>query len=313
MATPVAYAVARRNPDVEFTFATKAAFGKIFINPPRNLHILPVDLADYTGPMGPLRLYRTLAATQPDTVVDLHNVGRTWMVDSIFRIKGKRVFMVDKMRASRAQVLAGIGEHPSMISRFVDTFRMAGLDVDELKPVGKDLKAAPIHTSKPKVGIAPFARYTNKTYPPAMMKQVCNMLADEGCVVYLFGGRGAEASLLETWERPDGSIVSLAGKYSMARELEYMAAMDIMVSMDSANQHLASWAGTRVLTIWGSTSPACGFRPLNQQEDDSLEHLMPCHPCTIAGSEKCKNGKMECLTKLAPEYIVSEILNRIEK
>ncbi len=48
-----------------------------------------------------------------------------------------------------------------------------------------------------------------------------------------------------------------------------MERMMVMVSMDSANQHLASLAGTRVLTLWGATTPACGFMPYGQREEDS--------------------------------------------
>ena len=39
-----------------------------------------------------------------------------------------------------------------------------------------------------------------------------------------------------------------------------------MITMDSANMHLASLANTKVISIWGSTHPCLGFGPLNNGE-----------------------------------------------
>ena len=39
-----------------------------------------------------------------------------------------------------------------------------------------------------------------------------------------------------------------------------------MITMDSANMHLASLTNTNVISIWGSTHPCLGFGPLNNGE-----------------------------------------------
>nr|AIA95806.1 CAZy families GT9 protein [uncultured Prevotella sp.] len=44
-----------------------------------------------------------------------------------------------------------------------------------------------------------------------------------------------------------------------------------MVSMDSANMHLASLTGTRVLSIWGNTHPYMGFLGYGQSMDDVIQ------------------------------------------
>lgn len=51
------------------------------------------------------------------------------------------------------------------------------------------------------VGIAPFARYMTKTYPPELMERVVERLSREGKHVYLFGSKGDEAAVLDRWRR----------------------------------------------------------------------------------------------------------------
>ena len=45
-----------------------------------------------------------------------------------------------------------------------------------------------------------------------------------------------------------------------------MNKLSVMITMDSANMHLASLSNTKVISIWGSTHPCVGFGPLNNGE-----------------------------------------------
>ena len=47
--------------------------------------------------------------------------------------------------------------------------------------------------------------------------------------------------------------------------------LDIMISMDSANGHIAANCGIPVLTIWGLTHPFCGFKPFDQPIERPLD------------------------------------------
>ena len=50
-------------------------------------------------------------------------------------------------------------------------------------------------------------------------------------------------------------MLSLAGKLKLDEELALMSHLKVMVSMDSANMHLASLTATPVISIWGATHP----------------------------------------------------------
>lgn len=313
MTIPVVYSVARRYPDVRFTVATRKFFARLFINPPDNLSVMPLDIkADFKGAAGTWRLMRRLAALRPTAVADLHNVARTWAIDLWMRLNGVRVAMVDKMRRDRRAVLRRHASQPSFITRYADVFARLGYPVS---PDFTSIFPAPpqpplaVDTAALNIGIAPYARYYNKTYPVEMMRDVVARLCQEGAGVYLFGGRGREADELDRWAQDIKGCTSVAGKFDLPGELAVMAAMDCMVSMDSANQHLAALAGTKVITVWGSTTPACGFAAYSRPQcpGESISLGLNCQPCSIAGRPTCPRGHLDCLCTLAPSTLADRI------
>lgn len=174
----------------------------------------------------------------------------------------------------------------------------------------------PLQLTKPEnehwIGIAPFARYKNKTYPASQMQEVIALLNQtEDVRVFLFGGRGEEKATLELWTKELANVRCIAGSLQLHEELALMAWLDVMVSMDSANMHLASLAGVRVVSIWGGTAPACGFLGWQQQEGDALLTHCDCQPCTIAGTDECAKGDYHCMTTLTPSQVVDKLMNVI--
>lgn len=310
MTVPAIYSLARTYPDMDIYVATRPFFGRMFINAPANVKVLTFDLKDeYKGFGGTLRIARQLSALHPDYVADLHNMARTIFISTNLRLTGAKVATVDKARSARHKVYSGGEAQRQYIDRYFDTFRRLGLDTPcTFSSVYDDagLPEVSVGISHPAVGIAPFARYANKTYPPERMREVARMLATQGINVYLFGGRGAEADTLASWQ--EKGITSLAGQYPLEEEIAIMGHLDVMVSMDSANQHLAALAGTKVITVWGSTTPACGFLGFGQTADNALCLNLPCQPCTIAGSKECPKGHMNCLTTLPPQAIVDKVI-----
>lgn len=314
MTLPVIYSVAMEYPDVEIYVATRPFFGRMFINPPANVKVLTFDLKEkYRGLGGTLRIARELAALHPDYVADLHNMARTMFISAYLRLHGAKVATVDKARSQRKKVYAGGKPQRQYISRYFDTLARLGFPASmSFRSVyGDSTPAVSIDMKHPAVGLAPFARYATKTYPPEKMREVARSLANKGVNVYLFGGRGAEAETLGSWEQ-DG-IVSLAGKFPLEEEIAIMSHLDAMVSMDSANQHLAGIAGSKVISVWGSTTPACGFLGFGQTEADAVSLGLKCQPCTIAGSKECPLGHLDCLRNLPVETIVSKVMDTIAK
>ena len=80
-----------------------------------------------------------------------------------------------------------------------------------------------------------------------------------------------------------------------------------MVSMDSANMHLASLVATPVVSVWGATHPYAGFMGWNQKMDNAVQLDMPCRPCSIFGNKPCLHGDYACLTGIKPDAIINKV------
>lgn len=161
------------------------------------------------------------------------------------------------------------------------------------------------------IGIAPVARYRNKTYPLDSMKSVVGKLSKiQGFRIFIFGGK-EDRPLLEAWG--NGNVECIAGTITIEEELSLMSRLDIMASMDSANMHLASLVGTTVISIWGSTTPACGFLGWKQSTDNAICANLRCQPCSIAGNGKCRWGDYRCMKSITPSQIADKVIELINR
>ena len=309
MTIPAIYSCASAWPQHTFHVVTTAFCAQLFIHHPENIKLHPITPPVKTG-----RLLAELNHLQIDAVADLHNVLRSWIVDIMFLVKGKKVRMLKKMRSKRKAIM----EHRTSTvkpytQRYFDVFERLGLNCSptfsSLFPVTPPLPVNFAKNQERWIGIAPFARYNNKTYPLEKMQQVVRQLSAQPTTrIFLFGSRGHEATVLKQWESLSPNVLSVAGLFSLKEELALMAHLDVMLSMDSSNMHMASLAGTRVVSVWGSTTPACGFLGWQQSEKDAACLNIPCQPCTIGGSNHCKKETMECLEGLSPEILTKLIL-----
>ncbi len=86
-----------------------------------------------------------------------------------------------------------------------------------------------------------------------------------------------------------------------------------MVSMDSANSHLASLVGVPVVSIWGATHPYAGFMAWGQSEENAVQVSLPCRPCSIYGNKPCYRGDMACMNRITPEMVIQRVEAILDK
>ncbi|MCQ2350667.1 MAG: glycosyltransferase family 9 protein [Paludibacteraceae bacterium] len=312
IALPVLYSVAKNYPEHNFFLLTRKSYARMYVSPPANLHIIPVDLKEYDGVMGLNRLYSEyLKGLRIDAVADIHNVLRSWILDFRFMLRGVKVARREKSKADRARLLRKTNKDLTPLKpyyqRFADVFERLGYPVrwefeslDVVVPNGFSSECKYI-------GVAPFSANAGKVYPLEKTKRVVELLsAIDGVKVLLFGGGAEERSVLEEWASEFENVESLAGRFSMQEELGIMKTLKVMFSMDSANMHLASLVGTPVASLWGPSHPAVGFRPWGQSADSYIQLDLPCRPCSEWGAKPCYRGDWACM-KFEPEFIVNRI------
>jgi ADP-heptose:LPS heptosyltransferase len=194
------------------------------------------------------------------------------------------------------------------------------LDFHSIFPEGKgDLSLLPATlTLSPQqnIGIAPFAAHEGKIYPLPLMQQVIEQLIKQypEAHIFLFGKGKREEEVFPQWCKQYPSCVYVDSQVeTMRQELILMSHLDVMLSMDSANMHLASLTATPVVSVWGATHPYAGFMGWNQDLENVIQVPLECRPCSIYGQKPCMRGDYACLNNIAPETIVERINKILSK
>ena len=295
MTVPVLRAFHAQYPDVRLTVLTKVFFAPFFRNMP-NITVFVADVKDkHKGILGLYRLSKELKKIRIDAIADLHNVLRSKLL-KIF-LSGTKSVQIDKGRKEKKALVSSrlFEQLKTTHQRYADVFEQLGYPIDFSNPtfppqaeLNSKLQKILGNKNQKTVGIAPFAAHKGKMYPLDVMEKVIEMLSKKYRII-LFGGGVAEIQGLN--------------------QLELISNLDVMLSMDSGNAHLAAMLGVKVITIWGVTHPYAGFAPFNQPEDNMLlsdRTQFPLIPTSVYGN-KYPESYQEASRSIAPETIVKKV------
>ena len=322
MTVPVIDSLARQYPDNQYTVVSQAFLSPLFAYCPDNVRFVGVDIRnEYKGFVGMYRLYRNLMKQNFDAVADLHDVLRTKLLRIFFRCSGLTVKKIDKGRKNKRQITREKNKifrplKPT-INRYTDVFRALGYPLAsvDFRSVfgasrGNFQSIEPLTGNKSDIwiGIAPFAKHEGKIYPLHCTEQVVAHFSNRTDVkVFLFGGGTNEKTILEKWEAKFQGTVSVAGKLKLSEELILMSYIDVMLSMDSANMHLASLTATPVVSVWGATHPYTGFYGYHQPESNAVQTDLSCRPCSVYGNKPCYRKNTECMATISPQMVIDKL------
>lgn len=321
MTVPVLRALVQQHPDLKLTIVSRPFFKPFFDGIP-NVNFFAVDLQKrHKGFFGLLRLFSDLKKLDIDAVADLHNVLRSKVVRSLFALSGKKVAFTDKGRAEKKALTSLTNKVfkpvKPMVERHVETFEKLGFSIDLTNPqfptkaiLSDEILKITGNKTQNWVGIAPFAQYQSKVYPLDLMQKVIDELAKKNSIkIFLFGGGNEEIQQLNQLLNNHSNVIVLAGKLKFNQELEVISNLDVMLSMDSGNAHIAAMLGVKVITLWGATHPFAGFSPFNQPLENCIvsdRDKFPLLPTSIYGNKKV-DGYEEVMRTIAVESIIEKI------
>ncbi|AXG75232.1 lipopolysaccharide heptosyltransferase family protein [Flavobacterium arcticum] len=319
MVVPVLRALTEQHKKVKVTVISRAFF-KPFFNGIPNIDFFAAEPnGKHKGFLGLLKLYSELKKLHVYGVADLHNVLRSRIITTLFRLKGKKTATVDKARSQRAALTRPDNKvfEPlvPITERYADVFEMLGYPIDlkkvkfiEKQSLTDDIIATTGTRTENWVGIAPFAKHRAKIYPKDLMQEVINQLLVKPKIkIFLFGAGRSEIKKLEGFAEGHDNVIVIAGKMSFKQELQLISNLDIMLSMDSGNAHIAAMYGVNVITLWGATHPYAGFAPFNQPEKNQLvadREQYPKLPTSIYGNKKVE-GYENAMRTIKPNDVVT--------
>ncbi len=326
MMVPIVYSLAWQYPDVRISILSRPFARPFFKNLAPNIDFMAADLkGEYNGIRGLNTLFRRLVAKHPTAVADLHDVLRTKYLRLRFLLGGYTVAHINKHKQGKRLLCRKENkifvQQPTSFSNYAEVFAQLGYPVKPqfksiFPPEGGNLRELPDTIGEKKtaerwIGIAPFAAHKGKMYPKQLMEQVIQELVTRHphWHVFLFGGGKQELDILNRWARQYPQCLCVANElHGLEQELILMSHLDTMLSMDSANMHLASLTGTRVVSVWGATHPYCGFMGWQQHAGDAVQVTdLSCRPCSVFGNKPCHRGDFACMNSISPEEIVKRI------
>ncbi|MEZ4796938.1 MAG: glycosyltransferase family 9 protein [Flavobacteriaceae bacterium] len=314
MSVPVFRALTEQYPDVKITVLTKKFFSPFF----RDLNNVSVFNADvkgkHKGLIGLRKLSKELKQYNFDAVADLHNVLRSNILKRLLSIN--QFAKIDKGRAEKKDLVSGktFKQLTTTHQRYANVFEHLGYKIDLNNPTFPKpvvLKGNLQHYIKPdkkNIGIAPFAAHIGKMYPLELMKKVIAQLSKEYNII-LFGGGEEEITQLKKMSNQFENTSTVAGKLSLDEELDVISNLDLMLSMDSGNAHIAAMLGVKVITVWGVTHPFSGFLPFNHTIDSCLladRNKFPKIPTSVYG-KKYPKGYENAIASISPEEIIAKV------
>lgn len=305
MTVPVFRAFLEQNKDVELIMVSRKNFADLFDGIP-NLIFKGVDVEEYKGLLGMRKLANELLQEfRPNYIADLHDVIRTKILNRIFKRKGFPVFKIDKGKEEK-EALTDIWNLNKFqlkhnTERYADVFREIGFNIELSHQLN------PKTSKRSGIGIAPFAQHKGKMLALEKTFEAAKILSSSH-KIYFFGGGKNETEILNNWQNQIPNSENLAGKLSLKQELEKISELELMISMDSANMHLASLVGTRCVSVWGSTHPFAGFLGYGQSENDVVQIKdLTCRPCSVFGDKECYRGDWACLEEINIQQIIEKI------
>lgn len=322
MIVPIVRAFSEQYPDVKITIVSRKLYLPFFKSIP-NLSFFELEEKDnHNGFFGLLQMFADLKKLKIDAVADLHNVIRSKLIRILFALNGKSVAYTDKGRKEKElltrekdKVFVNL---KSMFEQHLETFKKLGFPIDLSKyhvPQKQSLSESALKVVNKKdtynwIGIAPFAQYESKIYPLDLMQIVINDLAKlENTKIFLFGGGSKEIELLNDLKAKKENTIVIAGKLTLEQEMEVISNLDVMLSMDSGNAHIAAMLGIKTITLWGATHPYAGFSPFNQPLENALvsdSKQYPKLPTSVYGN-KIVLGYEDVMRTILPEEVVEKV------
>ncbi len=321
MTNPVIRTFRASYPEVKITVLTRKFFEPIF----SDIDGIQVYYADvdgaHKGVSGLFKLASSLRELGISAVADLHNVLRSNVLKSFFRLWSIQVVQIDKGRKEKKALTRSKNKIRKPLKathqRYVDVFSRLGYPIDlstHIFPTRQSLNPrilgwAP-NSNKKWLGIAPFAQYQSKVYPLELINEVIQQVIEKKDIdIFLFGGGKKETEILDTISDKYPNVINIAGKLSFADELILINNLDVMLSMDSGNGHLSAMYGVPTITLWGVTHPYAGFVPFGQPLEHSLLPDLtrfPLIPTSIYGN-KVPSGYENVMETITPKQVVAKI------
>ncbi len=161
------------------------------------------------------------------------------------------------------------------------------------------------------VALAPGSVWATKRWPLyAPLARALSAAAGRGRRVVVVGGADDTALAREIVSATNGSAIDATGRLTLLASAALIGKARVLVTNDSAPQHLASAMNTPTVTIFGPTVPQFGFGPLAAHSHVAGLDGLACRPCDRHGPPSCPLRHWRCMRELELSHVAA-IVERV--
>jgi heptosyltransferase-2 len=158
---------------------------------------------------------------------------------------------------------------------------------------------------RPLIALAPGSVWATKRWP--YYAQLAKRLSARFRLAIIGGAAdGLEAASIAEISGAQG-VVDGTTSLSLLASAELIGRAILLVTNDSAPQHLASAMGTATITIFGPTVEEFGFGPLAPHSISIGLDALACRPCHHHGPPSCPLGHWRCMRELEVDAVAAAV------
>ncbi len=151
----------------------------------------------------------------------------------------------------------------------------------------------------PIIAVHPGGPSLIKRWPAERYAQLADHLSREhNARIILVGGKGEERIAGSILSRMDENATDLSGQTRLGQLAAVLQKADLFIGNDSGPMHLAAACGTRVIGLFGPTSPQ-RFGPYGEH-CAALRMEKDCLPCM---QDKCKRPGYRCIDRISVDDV----------
>lgn len=167
------------------------------------------------------------------------------------------------------------------------------------------LRKFDMDTQQPIAGLMPGAEFgPAKQWPASHFAHLVKKLNDEGWQVCILGSPKDFSTGEEIRTISHGRAINLCGQTSLEDAVDLLAHTSVAVTNDSGLMHIAASVGSKVVAIFGSSSP--DYTPPLTSQAVILKTEIQCRPCF---QRQCHLDHYRCLKEIEPRHVLSAIHN----
>ncbi len=153
------------------------------------------------------------------------------------------------------------------------------------------------------VALLPGAEFgPAKQWPASHCAELLKQIDAAGAQTWLLGSAKDRAFAQKIIDQAGGVGTNLCGNTQIGDAIDLIARADVAVANDSGLMHIAAAVDTRVVAIYGSSSPE--FTPPLSDKATINWLRLSCSPCF---NRQCKFGHYNCLNQISAETVFNQL------